>query len=208
MEVNMKDKLLNEFKDRKVLLSYYCGSTAFGVNTTESDSDIIVVLDDILGHDHLYLDEEKIEFYIFGRNEWLKKMEFDNTISLYNLMYSDDICSGKLIYCDSKFKTTYEKYVNRDWSKHFNVWLESNIAYYETYIDNPILRKNYWNLYRLEEQVRRYLETNVMSIDVSNNVKEKIQVYKANFKSNSILFKEELILILDYLKGVLAQCQS
>jgi predicted nucleotidyltransferase len=204
----MKDKLLNEFKDRKVLLSYYCGSTAFGVNTDESDSDIIVVLDDMLGHDHLYLEDENIEYYIFGRNEWFKKMEFDSSISLYNLMYSDDICGGKLIYVDSKFKSIYEKYVNRDWSKYFNVWLESNIAYYETYIDNPVLRKNYWNLYRLEEQVRRYLETNIMKIDVSDNVKEKILVYKANFKSNSVLFKEELILILDYLKGVLSQCQS
>ena len=59
-----------------------------------------------------------------------------------------------------------------------------------------------YHLYRIEEQVQRYLETGEFKIELGGETLEKILVFKENFKTNSPGFVKELLAILNYLKGV------
>lgn len=64
------------------------------------------------------------------------------------------------------------------------------------------LKKNLYHLYRVEEQVRRYIEKGDFKIELSEETLEKILVFKENFTTNAPGFVEELINILNYLKGI------
>ncbi|MBM7454130.1 hypothetical protein JN09_001482 [Acholeplasma morum] len=64
------------------------------------------------------------------------------------------------------------------------------------------LKKNLYHLYRIEEQVRRYIEKDNFKIESSEETLEKILVFKENFTTNAPGFVEELRNILNYLKGI------
>ncbi|MCL2521248.1 MAG: nucleotidyltransferase domain-containing protein [Erysipelotrichales bacterium] len=189
------------------MLAYYCGSVAYGTQTKESDTDIIVVLDEFNGIEHYYDLEEKCEYFIFGVKNWIEKMEYDEEVALYLKMFNDDILADvELIKLEDSFKPTYDKYRNRDFKDIMQNYLKTVIEYYSILLEYPDLRKNYYHLYRIEAQIKHYLETNVFTINLSTLVplaQEKIEVYKENFKSNNKEFYKDFKLILNYLKGVL-----
>ena len=103
---------------------------------------------------------------------------------------------------DESYKETYLSYKNRDFKKYLKQYLNAVIEYYETFLYDGLLKKNLYHLYRIEEQVKRYLETNEFKVELSEEVIEKIIVFKENFKSNSPEYFEELRNILNYLKAV------
>lgn len=196
--------MLQEFNKNKILLAYYGGSTAYKTANENSDTDIIVVLDDFSGCDHLAKSEEDIEYFIFGKNQFIEKMNFEKSITPYLLVFNDDILSDvEPIYLDNSFKEIYEGIRNRPFGEYITDYLEAVIAYYGTLLDINILRKNMYHLYRIEEQVKRYFDSGEFTLGVSDETLEKMMVLKTNFATNNDDTLAELKGIINYFKGVI-----
>jgi hypothetical protein len=59
-----------------------------------------------------------------------------------------------------------------------------------------------WHLYRIEEQVLRFVSTGEWSLSLAPGTIEKIQVYKQNYKLQNECSLIELKNIIRYLKEV------
>lgn len=196
--------MLQEFNKNKILLAYYGGSTAYKTANENSDTDIIVVLDDFSGCDHFAKSEEDIEYFIFGKNQFIEKMNFEKSITPYLLVFNDDILSDvEPIYLDNSFKEIYEGIRNRPFGEYITDYLEAVIVYYGTLLDINILRKNMYHLYRIEEQVKRYFDSGKFTLGVSDETLEKMMVLKTNFATNNADTLAELKGIINYFKGVI-----
>lgn len=195
--------MLKEFKNNKILLAYYGGSTAYGTRISLSDKDIIVVLDGLNGTQHVSNSEQGIEYYVFGKDYFMQKMEFDDEVTPYLKLFNDDLlASHEPIIIDESFREVYEKYLQRDFSDYIVKYLDAVIDYYSVFLSGDSLKKNMYHLYRIEEQVKRYLETGEFKIGISEEVLEKIIVFKENYKTDNSDVVSELRGILNYLKGV------
>lgn len=191
------------FPNNKILLLYRAGSFAYGVADEESDKDYIVVLKDFRGVLHIPRDEDKSEYFIFGKEEWISKMELDDSLSPFLTIFPDEVLADSVIHVDASFASTYESFRNRDFTFVFQKYLAKVIAYFETYLNDNILTKNLWHLYRIEEQVAKFASgNNVWTLELSDETKERIHVYKANFQTQNINYLNELKGIITYLKEV------
>ena len=74
--------------------------------------------------------------------------------------------------------------------------------YYSVFLVSDILRKNMYHLYRIDEQVKRYLETGEFKLEISEETLEKIMILKENHRTNNLDILAEVRNILEYLKGV------
>src|SRR5690554_6135853 len=100
--------MLQQFKNNKILLAYYGGSTAYGTRISSSDKDIIVVLEDLNGVQHISNSEQGIEYYVFGKDYFMQKMEFDDEVTPYLKLFNDDILAPQEpIIIDKSFKGIY-----------------------------------------------------------------------------------------------------
>jgi hypothetical protein len=195
--------MLQDFNKHKVLLAYYGGSAAYKTSTEFSDKDIIVVLDEFNGYDHLTKNEEGYEYFIFGKNQFIDKMNFDRSVTPYLKIFNDDILSDlEPIFLDESFEEQYEALRTRPFSSYIVDYLTAVINYYSVFLVSDILRKNMYHLYRIDEQVKRYLETGEFKLEISEETLEKIMILKENHHTNNLDILAEVRNILEYLKGV------
>ena len=106
------------------------------------------------------------------------------------------------IVLDESFETTYNEIRSRPFGFFINEYIGAILSYYGTFLKMNILRKNMYHLYRIEEQVKRYFETETFTLGVSEETLEKMMVLKSNFATNNADTLAELKGILKYLKGV------
>ena len=117
--------MLKEFRNNKILLAYYGGSTAYGTKTTNSDIDVIVVLDDIKGSMHISNEELGIEYYVFGKEDSERKMTFNSEVTPYLRVFNDDILAEvDPIILDESFKSKYEEYRTRDFGSYIKNYID------------------------------------------------------------------------------------
>ena len=185
-----------------ILLIYRMGSKAYGVYSENSDQDIGVVLDGYSGMDHIVDYETKNEYFIFSKNLWIKKMEFDTNLANLFLIFPDEVIGNNPLYIKEEFITTYESYQTRDFASIFKTYLGKVIDYFETYLNEDRQTKTMWHLYRIEEQVLRFVSTGEWSLSLAPGTIEKIQVYKQNYKLQNECSLIELKNIIRYLKEV------
>lgn len=190
------------FPNNKILLLYQAGSFAYGMANEHSDKDYVVILKDFSGVLHVTNDEDKSEYFIFGKDEWIKKMELDDSLTALLTIFPDEVFGENVIHLDASFQATYEKYRNRDFAVVFKKYLAKVIVYFETYLIDSILTKNMWHLYRIEEQVLGFTAVGEWTLEIAETTKEKINVYKANFQKQSGDYLNELKSIVSYLKEV------
>ena len=195
--------MLKEFRNNKILLAYYGGSTAYGTKTTNSDIDVIVVLDDIKGSMHISNEELGIEYYVFGKEDFERKMTFNSEVTPYLRVFNDDILAEvDPIILDESFKSKYEEYRTRDFGSYIKNYIDSVIEYYQPFLSEDALKKNMYHLYRIEDQVKNYQTNGNFQLSTNPGVTEKMMVFKDNYKTQSILHLNELREILKYLKEV------
>ena len=195
--------MLKEFRNNKILLAYYGGSTAYGTKTTNSDIDVIVVLDDIKGSMHISNEELGIEYYVFGKEEYDRKMKFNNEVTPYLKVFNDDVLAEvDPIILDESFKSKYEEYRTRDFGSYIKNYVDTVIDYYQPFLLEDALKKNMYHLYRIEDQVKNYQTNGKFQLSTDPGVTEKMIVFKENYKTQSILYLNELREILKYLKEV------
>ena len=185
-----------------ILLIYRMGSKAYGVDNENSDEDIGVVLDGYSGMDHIVDYETRNEYFIFSKDLWIKKMEFDASLANLFLIFPDEVIGNTPLYIKEEFITTYECYQTRDFATIFKTYLGKVIDYFETYLNEDRQTKTMWHLYRIEEQVLRFVSTSEWSHTLAPGTIEKIQVYKQNYKLQNEHSLIELKNIIQYLKEV------
>lgn len=186
----------------RILLVYRIGSKAYGVDSENSDVDICVVLDGYSGMDHIVDYETRNEYFIFSKDLWIKKMEFDASMANLFLIFPDEIIGNNPLQIKEEFVTTYETYQNRDFATIFKTYLGKVIEYFENYLNENRQTKTMWHLYRIEEQVLRFISTGEWSLYLAPETIEKIQVYKQNYKLQNGHSLIELKNIIQYLKEV------
>ena len=185
-----------------ILLIYRMGSKAYGVDNENSDEDIGVVLDGYSGMDHIVDYETKNEYFIFSKDLWIKKMEFDASLANLFLIFPDEVIGNTPLYIKEEFITTYESYQTRDFASFFKTYLGKVIDYFETYLNEDRQTKTMWHLYRIEEQVLRFVSTGEWSLTLAPGTIEKLQVYKQNYKLQNEHSLSEFKNIIQYLKEV------
>ena len=185
-----------------ILLIYRMGSKAYGVDNENSDEDIGVVLDGYSGMDHIVDYETKNEYFIFSKDLWIKKMEFETSLANLFLIFPDEVIGNTPLYIKEEFITTYESYQTRDFASIFKTYLGKVIDYFETYLNEDRQTKTMWHLYRIEEQVLRFVSTGEWSLILASGTIEKIQVYKQNYKLQNEHSLSEFKNIIQYLKEV------
>lgn len=191
-----------QYPKSTILLMYWIGSIAYGVATESSDTDIAVVLDGYSGMDHIVDYEHKVEYYIYSKDIWLKKMELDSSLANLFLIFPDEIIGNTPLYIDESFIATYEGYQNRDFTLIFKTYIDKVIDYFETYLIDDGQVKTMWHLYRIEEQVLRYVSTGLWTLELSATTIEKIRVYKEHYRSQNAQTLSEFKHIIEYLKEV------
>lgn len=195
--------MLNEFRNNKILLAYYAGSSAYGTRTGTSDIDIVVVLDDLNGSMHISNEELGIEYFVFGKEDYARKMTFSHEVSAYLKLFNDDILAVEQpIVLDESFVTDYENYRSRDFNNLIADYIDTVIEYYQHFLSENALKKNMYHLYRIEKQVKTFIDTGQFQITKDESINEKMMVFKENYQSNSMDYMNELRDILKYLKEV------
>lgn len=196
------DFIRRNFPLSTILLIYRMGSTAYGVDNENSDEDICVVLDSYSGMDHIVDYETRNEYFVFSKDLWIKKMEFDTSLANLFLIFPDEVIGNNPLYIKEEFVTTYETYQTRDFASIFKTYLGKVIEYFETYLNENRQTKTMWHLYRIEEQVLRFISTGEWSLSLAPGTIEKIQVYKQTYKLQNEHSLIELKHIVQYLKEV------
>ena len=196
------DFIRKNFPLSTILLIYRMGSKAYGVDNENSDEDIGVVLDGYSGMDHIVDYETKNEYFIFSKDLWIKKMEFDASLANLFLIFPDEVIGNTPLYIKEDFVSTYESYQTRDFATIFKTYLGKVIDYFETYLSENRQTKTMWHLYRIEEQALRFVSTGEWSLTLAPGTIEKIQVYKQNYKLQNEHPLIELKNIIQYLKEV------
>ena len=185
-----------------ILLIYRMGSKAYGVDNENSDEDIGVVLDGYSGMEHIVDYETNNEYFIFSKDLWIRKMEFDASLANLFLIFPDEVIGNTPLYIKEEFITTYESYQTRDFATIFKTYLGKVIDFFETYLNENRQTKTMWHLYRIEEQVLRFVSTGEWSLILTPGTIEKIQVYKQNYKLQNEHSLIEFKNIIQYLKEV------
>ena len=185
-----------------ILLVYRIGSKAYGVSTENSDDDIAVVLDGYSGMDHIVDYETRNEYFIYSKGLWIKKMEFDAKLANLFLIFPDEVIGNTPLYINEEFVSIYESYQARDFATIFKTYLGKVIDYFETYLSEDRQTKTMWHLYRIEEQVLRFVSTGEWSLTLTPGTIEKLQVYKQNYKLQNEHSLSEFKNIIQYLKEV------
>jgi len=201
MEVIM-EFIRKNFPLSETLLIYQIGSKAYGVESDNSDTDITVVLSDYRGMNHVVDFENRTEYYIYSKDLWIKKMELDSSLANLFLIFPDEVIGNTPLYIDEEFVDIYESYQNRSFDTIINTYLEKVITHFETYLDNNIQTKMMWHLFRIEEQVLRFISTGAWTLELNPETIEKIQVYKTNYHIQNEQTLGELKNIIEYLKEV------
>ena len=196
------DFIRKNFPLSTILLIYRMGSKAYGVDNENSDEDIGVVLDGYSGMDHIVDYETKNEYFIFSKDLWIKKMEFETSLANLFLIFPDEVIGNTPLYIKEEFITTYESYQTRDFASIFKTYLGKVIDYFETYLNEDRQTKTMWHLYRIEEQVLRFVSTGEWSLTLTPGTIEKLQVYKQNYKLQNEHSLSEFKNIIQYLKEV------
>jgi len=201
MEVIM-EFIKKQFPLSEILLIYKIGSRAYGVENDNSDTDLTVVINGYSGMNHVVDFETRTEYYIYSKELWIKKMELDSSLANLFLIFPDEVIGNTPLHIDEEFVEVYENYQNRNFATIIKKYLEKVIAHFETYLSDNIQTKMMWHLFRIEEQVLRFISTGEWTLNLNPETIEKIQVYKSNYHLQNEQWLNELNCIIEYLKEV------
>lgn len=188
----------------KPLLIYKCGSTIYGLETENSDSDFTVVAENYEGQ--ISINEDGIDLFVFGLEHFKKFLSLDNEILIIFKVWLDNVVSLKenIVYIDRKFEEELNKLIDLNWRALFKKWLQVNLDYYEMHLEFGKTNKILWGLYRLNSITKNYLSTGVFDIKLNADDKAYALDYKLN-EFSRISHHERLKEIFSYLKSVLKE---
>lgn len=180
-------QLLNQieglFPTSKILLVYYGGSIAYGLQDEESDEDITVVLDNFSGNIHLNLD--KVDLFVFSKERFIQRQYFDETITSYHRASADNLMSidTNIIYLDPSFEGDLKRIRNCD-SKDFMLnHLKAQIDYGKMRFEVNQNLKSHYHIFRLRGMIDNFDKTGHYNLTVPEPWYKKMMDYKQNWNN-------------------------
>lgn len=163
---------------------YYSGSRAYGTTTDDSDIDVTVVAKKLNGMIQSNID--KIDVFVYGYENFLKRQAMSNELAMYNLIHADDIIKLKenLIYLNDKYRDEYDHICGLNMMGVLLKYLKTFIDYYHQIIcvDKTITKRNY-HVYRVRGVLENVVNKNEFSTDIPKHYFDKAMNYKNNRKS-------------------------
>lgn len=173
------------FSKNTMMFAYFCGSEAYHTKDDNSDTDVIAVFADITGVLQMSLDD--IDIFIYGIDHYKKRFQMDEEIPLYNRIFVDDYLYAKdnLIYLDEKFKSELDGFVKFDFSLLVDKYLTAVIEYFsDLVITQKIVVKRNYHLFRIHEVIKRYLDTGIYDLLLTEETHQVILDYKNTWKEH------------------------
>ena len=201
----MREKLENIYK-LKVLCMFYGGSYAYGLESSSSDKDIMVVINDDKPLRHLTIfnneTREKNECFILGKSYFKKVHNFDKDTNDFVVAHADNILGlpRDLLYLDDSYKNEFEEIVNKDWTNKLAQFLHRFVSFYKLTInhDAPNYKKHY-HVYRIRAMLDNLDLTGSFNLNYAEPYKTIMFVFKEHY-SYLPSKQKEISDILDYIE--------
>lgn len=193
------ENLKRYYPNNKVLLAFYGGSKVYGCSTDESDTDIVVVLDNFSGLGGFV--EENLDYLVMGKNDFIKAHELSIDVNEQLVLFADSILSTKdkknLIYLDEDFREVYETIMNKDWISWVPKVLMRILPLLNMYVNNGENNKKEYHVYRIRAMLDHLDQTGSFSLELAEPYKSKMIEYKNHYKVLPVK-DEELQELLSY----------
>ena len=190
------------FPNTEILLIYYCGSIAYGLNNDFSDTDVTIVLDNFKGN--LQLDIGKYDLFVFSKEEYIKRQLFDDSVISYYRQAADDIMSIEkgLVYLNSNFRETLNQLLIFDDKEFMLNHVLSEVTFAKHRYDIKPNSKSHYHVFRIRGMVDHYEKTGKYELVVEEPWFTKMMDFKNNW-DNEIAqnYVEEIKDQLDYLEN-------
>ncbi len=190
------------FPNTEILLIYYGGSKAYGLDENTSDIDVTVVLEGFKGILHLFIG--KYDLFVFSKEDFIKRQQFDDSIIAYHRQAADNVLGIK----------SNEYYLNPEFSKELEIMIsnvdnsficnliDALLIYSKSVFEVNRKSKAFYHLYRVRGMIEHYMQTGVFDLIVDEPWKSKMIEYKANYKTNpEPNYEEEIVFLFEYLKN-------
>lgn len=196
------DMIKEVFPNTKILLIYYGGSKAYGLDDENSDIDLTVVLDGFKGILHLFIG--KYDLFVFSKEDFIKRQQFDDSIIAYHRQAADNIMGidSNEYYLSSEFSNELNeliKSVDRSFIYHF---IDAVLVYATSKFEINPTSKTHYHLFRLRGMLDHYDETGQFNLKVSEPWYSLMLEYKANYKTHDATkYVDKIIEQIDYLSN-------
>jgi len=190
------------FPNTEILLIYYSGSIAYGLDNELSDKDITVVLNGFKGSLHIYIGV--YDFFVFSKEEFLKRQSFHKNVISYFKQAADSLLSYKERehYISSSFETEVNDLLGRIDETFVLNHLSSIIEYASSRYQTNKTSKTHYHVFRIRGMVDHYEKTGKYELVVEEPWYTKMMDFKNNW-DNEIAqnYVEEIKDQLDYLEN-------
>ena len=190
------------FPNTEILLIYYGGSIAYGLDSDLSDKDVTVVLDGFRGNLHLTLGE--YDLFVFAKDRFIQRQQFDTSIIAYHRAAADNIMSidRTLIYINPSFQETLDQLLIYDDKEFMLNHIAAELEYGRMRFDVSTNFKSHYHVFRIRGMVDHYEKTRKYELVVEEPWFTKMMDFKNNW-DNEIAqnYVEEIKEQLDYLEN-------
>lgn len=190
------------FPNTEILLIYYGGSIAYGLDSDASDKDVTVVLDGFKGNLHLTLGE--YDLFVFARDRFIQRQQFDESIIAYHRAAADNIMSidRTLIYINPTFQETLDQLLIYDDKEFMLNHIAAELEYGRMRFDVNTNFKSNYHVFRIRGMVDHYEKTGKYELVVEEPWFTKMMDFKNNW-DNEIAqnYVKEIKEQLDYLEN-------
>ncbi len=166
--------------DHKVLASYSCGSSIYGLNGRGSDLDVTLIVEGSGVSEIRKIDG--VDYFIFSADYFRKVVSYDaGALDAFKVWIDNLTLIGEtLTYLDSAFESEFRKMVDVDWDARFRNWLSLNVGYFKSRLEGGCRDKSLYHVYRLRSIVERYERSGVF---LSKFAEEDLRLAK-DYKEN------------------------
>lgn len=190
------------FPNTEILLIYYGGSIAYGLDDNSSDKDVTVVLDGFRGNLHITIGE--YDLFVFAKDRFIQRQTFDESIIAYHRAAADNVMSidRTLIYINPSFQETLAELLIYDDKEFMLNHIAAELEYGRMRFDVNTNFKSHYHVFRIRGMVDHYDKTGKYELVVEEPWFTKMMDFKNNW-DNEIAqnYVEEIKSQLDYLEN-------
>jgi hypothetical protein len=190
------------FPNTEILLIYYGGSIAYGLDDNSSDKDVTVVLDGFRGNLHITIGE--YDLFVFAKDRFIQRQTFDESIIAYHRAAADNVISidRTLIYINPTFQETLDELLVYHDKEFMLNHIAAELEYGRMRFDVNTNFKSHYHVFRIRGMVDHYEKTGKYELVVEEPWFTKMMDFKNNW-DNEIAqnYVEEIKDQLDYLEN-------
>ena len=189
------------FPGTTILLVYYSGSIAYGLNNEFSDKDITVVLDNFKGN--MQLDLGEYDFFVFSKERFIQRQQFDESIIAYHKAAADDVMNldETAIYINPDFQETLEHLLSYDHKTFMLNHIHSEVEYGRMRYNIKKTLKSHYHVFRIRGMVDHFDKTGEYELVVEEPWNSKMLDFKMNWNTDDAKkYEDEILEQLDYLE--------